>query len=254
MENQNLSDKVSIKNREQLKAFFKNGKLPNENHFAILIDSVFIKREDGLSINEEDSLMIFPTGDEQKLLSFYDDIKAKKSKWLIVNGKGERKGLILRENEKEEPTIYFEVGGHIGIGTDEPKRKLEVKGLIGSSGRVGTYKEGKVKADGDWHNILEKLDGCHAYEIMAYAGGKEGQGKYALMHATAISTFGKSKSKISKTSAHFGFWWNKLNLRWVGETHSFGLQIKTNRNYGEGIEIYYRISRLWDSSFMDDIK
>lgn len=260
MENPDQLEKVTINNREQLKAFFKNGKLPNENHFAILIDSMFVKREDGLSITKEDSLMVFPAGDEKKLLSFYNDIKEKKAKWLIVNSKGDRKGLIIRENDNDCPTIYFgegaEVGegGKVGIGIDDPKHKLEVDGLIGSKGRVGIYKKGKVKADGDWYDILKDLNGCHAFEIMAYAGGEKGKGKYALMHATAISTFGKSKSKIRKTSAHFGFWWNKLNLRWVGETHSYGLQIKTNRNYGKGIEIFYRISLLWDSSFIDDIE
>ena len=253
MENPNQLDKVTIKNREQLKAFFKNGMLPNENHFAILIDSMFIKKEDGISINEVDSLMIFPAGDEKKLLSFYDDIKGKKASWVIVNSKGDRKGLILKENDNEWPTIYFEKGGNIGIGIDYPRYKLEVDGLIGSKGRVGTYKEGRVQADGDWHDILDGLTGCHAYEIMAFAG-KQGKGKYALLHATAISTFGKSRSKISKTCAHYGFWWNKINLRWVGETKNFGLQIKTLSNYGDGIEIYYRISVLWDSSFMNDIK
>lgn len=127
------------------------------------------------------------------------------------------------------------------------------QGHVASKERMVTNKEGKVPADGKWHDIVAGLTGCHAFEIMAYSG-VEGKGKYALMHAIAISTFGKSKSKISKTCAHYGFWWNKITLRWVGETKNFGLQIKTMSNYGEGNEIYFRISLLWDSSIMKDIK
>ena len=255
MENQNLSNKVIIKNREQLKAFFKNNKLPNENHFAILIDSMFIKREDGISINEEDSLMIFPTGDEQKLLSFYDDIKATKASWVIVNSKGARKGLILRENDNEWPTIYFGEGGNVGIGTDYPKCKLEVDGFIASKGRMGTYKQGNLKADRSWSTLIksDELKGCEAFEIIASVGGTDEKGKYALIYAIVISTFGNSRSKISKTCAHYGYWWewwNNIRLRWKKVEGKSELKIRTNRNFGEGVKIHFKISKLWDQSFI----
>jgi hypothetical protein len=88
---------------------------------------------------------------------------------------------------------------------------------------------------------------------MAYAGVK-GKGKYALLHATAISTFGKSRSKISKTCAYYGFWWNKITLRWIGETKDFRLQIKTKSNFGEGVKIHFKITKLWDNSFLEENK
>lgn len=253
MENQINQNKVIINDREQLKKYFKNRMLPNENHFAILIDSMLNKVDDGISKNDVDGLMVFPAGDEKKLLSFYEHIKEKKASWIIVNGKGESKGLIIKEEGNEWPTMYFQAEGKIGIGTLFPKQKLEVDGLIASKGRMGTFKEGKVDADGKWKDILTKLDSCEAFEIMAYAGLKDKE-KYALMHAKVISTFGNSKSKISKTCAHYGFWWewwNKISLRFIKREDEMILQIRTNRHFGNKSNITYKVSKLWDNSFFN---
>src|SRR5690554_7674564 len=76
MEDSTPKNKIIINDREQLKKFFKNGMLPTENHFAILIDSMFNKVDDGISKNDIDGLMVFPAGDQQKLLSFYDYIRS----------------------------------------------------------------------------------------------------------------------------------------------------------------------------------
>lgn len=251
MEDFNPNKKIIINDREQLKKYFKSGMLPSENHFAILIDSMFNKVDDGISKNEVDGLMIFPTGDEQKLISFYDYIKEKKASWVIVNQSGETQGLIIKEEKNQWPTLFFQKGGNIGLGTLFPRQKLEVDGMVAAKGRQGTFKEGKVPADGKWHDIVENLTGCQAFEVMAYAGRKH-KGKYALMHATAISTFGKSKSKITKTCAYYGFWWNSLTCRWSGETFNYRLQVKTRSNYGPDQTIIFKISKLWDDSFIDD--
>ncbi|SIN80123.1 hypothetical protein [Algoriphagus halophilus] len=243
------SGRIVINNREQLKKYFRGGALPLENHFVILIDSMFNKVDDGINKTEEDGLMIFPVGNEEKLLSFYDSLKDKKSSWIISNGKGETKGLILREGDSDLPTIYFQKEGNIGIGTMFPTQKLDVNGLIASKGRVGSFKSDRVPADGKWHQILSGLTGCQGFEIMAYAGKKQ-QGKYALLHATALSTYGKSKPKITKTCAYYGYWWNKISLKWVGDTFDYGLQIRTLSNYGGDCEIYYQISKIWDDDFL----
>lgn len=241
---------VIINDREQLKKYFRSGMLPSEVHFAILIDSMFNKIDDGINKNEEEGLMIFPSGDEEVLLSFYDSLKEKKSSWVIVNGKGETKGIILKEKGKESPTIFFQKGGNVGLGTDKPTQKLEVAGLIASHGRVGGFKKGEIPADGAWHDVLTNLTGCQGFEIIAHAGRKQ-KGKYALLHATALSTFGKSKPKISKTCAYFGFWWNKIDCRFTGDTFNYKLQIRTGSNYGADSKITFRISKLWDDDFLN---
>ncbi|TDK50627.1 hypothetical protein [Algoriphagus formosus] len=240
---------IVINDREQLKKYFRSGMLPTEMHFAILIDSMFNKVDDGINKSEEEGLMIFPSGDEEVLLSFYDSLKEKKASYVLVNGKGETKGIILKERGKDSPTIFFQKGGNVGIGTDSPSQKLEVAGMIASEGRVGVYRQGQIPADGKWHNVLTKLTGCQGFEIVAHAGRKQ-KGKYALLHATALSTFGKSKPKISKTCAYYGFWWNKIQCRWRGDTFNYSLQIRTGSNYGGDSKITYRIAKLWDDEFL----
>jgi len=245
------SSSLVINDRKQLKKYFAGGALPQENHFVVLIDSMFNKVDDGINKTDEDGLMIFPAGDEDKLLSFYDSLKDKKSSWMIVNGKGESKGLILRERDSEYPTIYFQKEGNIGIGTMSPRFKLEVQGIVASEGRVGVFHNGQVPADGKWHEVIGNLDGCHGFEIMAYAGKKD-HGKYALTHAIALSTFGRSNPKIKKSSAYYGIWWHKLSLRWRGDTRNYSLQIRTLSNYGEGEKISFQLSKIWDDTFLKD--
>ena len=156
--------------------------------------------------------------------------------------------------------------------------------MVAAEGRVGNFKEGTLDADGQWRNIFDKKDlkGCNAYEIMAYVEGENGEGKYSLMHAIAISTLGNSKPKITKTCAHYGKSWNKLAIRWESrpsklvppkegekqkifdlaawwqkfksiweprDNFRYNLQLRTKRHYGKDIKIHYKVSLLWDTNF-----
>lgn len=149
----------------------------------------------------------------------------------------------------KEDKAYFEKDGSIDAGTTNPKTILHIKGALASSTRIGTYKLDKIPADGQWHPIITHLKGSCAFEILAYAG-KEKSGKHALLHATALCTFGKSKPKIRKTQAHYGWFWNKLNMRWVGDSYNYSLELKTGSHYGSAISIKYHITKLWDDSMI----
>jgi hypothetical protein len=160
------------------------------------------------------------------------------------------------KNDKGEDDLnnifFFHNNGNFGLGKrSEDKLKLDVNGIIGSKGRIGTYKYGAVCANGEWQTIVEGLDDCQAFEVMARTG-KKGAGKFSIMHAIALSTYGNNgfKNKIKKTHAYYGFFWNKINLRWTGATHNYALQIKTNRNFGTDVFIYYNISKLWEDEFV----
>ena len=117
------------------------------------------------------------------------------------------------------------------------------------NGRTGTYKTGEVPADRNWHTIVDNLKSSHGFEVMARVGDK-GKGRHSLMHAIALSTYGKSRGKIRKTRAYYGWWWNRLSLRWSGDTYNYKLQLRSCRNYGEGINIRYNLMKLWDDDFM----
>lgn len=240
-------------NRESLKAIFSNGNRPNENSFGSLIDSMVNKVDDGISKSLKDGLILSPEGGESdRLVSFYEKIQDDIPQWSIEMTQEQPEGLGINEpitQEKAETRLFFKKGGNIGVNTVEPRTALEVNGILGVHSRVGTYQLSTIPADGKWHNILSGLNGCTAFEIMAQVG-KEKKGKYALLHAQALSTFGKSRSKIATTQAHYGWWWNKIALRWRGSTYDYSLQMRTRSNYGKGQEIKYYITKLWDNQIM----
>ncbi|HAQ18761.1 MAG TPA: hypothetical protein DCR40_05920 [Prolixibacteraceae bacterium] len=293
-----MKNQKNITDRKELTAFFKKGNLPDENAFKKLIDSTFNKADDRLDIDNEDGLMIYPS-DKERLISFFENKNKEKATWALFISKKDTGGIsinnIVQTNQKENPeqekveapALFLQRdGGKVGLGTDSPSHKLEVKGIIASEGRVGNHLETEkgVDADGKWHNVFspEGLTGCNAFEIMAYAEGEPGAGRYSLMHAIAISTFGNSRPKITKTCAHQGKWWNKIDIRWESrpskiETESddnkkklvgiarwwnnvmskntlkYNLQLKTGSHYGEGKKIYYTVSVLWNNDIRKEV-
>ena len=239
--------------REELKKYFRNGQIPTETHFAYLIDSVLVQQDDGVSKDEENGYIISPLGSSNRLITFYKGMDQMEPFFYVDKDNHQSSSLRFTsgmaesdEKQKDQVSTFLHQDGSLGFGKRcEPGLKAEFKGFAGMEGRKGTYKHGCVPADGKWHRIVEDLDNCQAFEVMARTG-KKGSGKFSIMHAIALSTFGKSKSSIRKTRAYYGFFWNKLNLRWRGTTHNYSLELRANRNYGKGVNIYYNITKLWD--------
>lgn len=249
----------NITSRAGLKKLFSKGKRPTEESFATLIDSTLNKNDDKIELDKSNGLHLYPSGDDGKLFSIFNSKTTEEAKWSLLNrGKGlSFEDLELRNStpiDEGKPALFLSNNGQMGVGTNNPKHELEVNGNIASSGRVGNFTKVELKADGEWHDVFqEDLNHCQAFEIMAFAKGPEKKGRYCLLHAVAISTYGKSKPKISKTSAHFGSWWNTMRCRWVASSHNeYNFQLKTRRNYGSESSIYVRVTKLWDNSFIDD--
>ena len=295
-----MRNQKNITDRKKLKEFFRKGNLPGESAFEKLIDSTFNIADDKLDINK-DGLMIYPSENgKEKLLSFFEDRDDTDATWVMfiskkkigggisINQIGQSKNDDNPTSENNFPPAFFiqKDQGKVGLGTDHPRQQLEVNGLIASKGRMGTYLEKQVNADGVWHNVFDTSDGlsgCHAFEIIAYAEGMKDENKYALMHAIAISTFGNSKPKITKTSAYQGKRWNKIDIRWESrpsrisekadrrtkkdfgisgwlksllgwleqkDNNRYNLQIRTKSNYDNDKQLHVRVSELWNSDFM----
>lgn len=244
-----------IYGREELKEHFRNGKLPTEHHFASLIDSTINKQEDGFSKDEENGMLVAALGASKRFVSFYRTNDDLEPFFLMEKDERENPGFRMQSNsngnaeqDTDARSFYFHLNGNMGVGRKcNPCYKMEVAGFVAMEGRTGTYMVGKVPADGRWHSIISGLDNCQAFEVMARTGRRT-SGKFAIMHAYALSAFGRSCSKIRRTSAHYGFFWNRLRLRWKGSTHHYDLQLRTNSNYGPDVEIFYRITRLWDDT------
>jgi hypothetical protein len=133
---------------------------------------------------------------------------------------------------------------------------MEVNGTLASKARVGTYNTiGEVPADGEWHIILDELEGCHAFEVVAKAQGIHKRGKYAISHALAVSTHGNIGSNIRVTQAYYGWIWHRIKFRWrKASDERYRLEIKTVGHYGmneenEVISIKFHVTSLWNNSF-----
>ncbi|WP_408042715.1 hypothetical protein [Tenacibaculum litopenaei] len=243
--------KIKLLNRQSLKVLFTAGARPKESNFFSLIDSMVNKVDDGISKTEEDGLILSPEGKESdRVISVYQNVEDELPQWSVSLQQKEDRSLSIEApvTKNDQKTVMsFQKSGEVGIGTQKPRTTLEVAGVLGAETRVGTYKIGQVKADGEWHSIVTDLDGCMAFEIMAQVGKKK-TGRYALMHAHALSTFGKSHHKIRKTQAHYGWFWNKIDIRFTGSTYNYKLQLRTRSNYGPGHMINYHITKLWDAN------
>ncbi|HRW61885.1 MAG TPA: hypothetical protein P5132_00275 [Bacteroidales bacterium] len=240
---------MPIQNRKSLKGYFKKGQLPTEGHFHDLIDSFINKVDDGMSKTMEDGLMLSPIGESRKLISFFKNIEDKSPVWKIEVD--ETNADLKITNRVGDVVVNISEDGKIGINNESPEANLDVTGSIAMSGRQGNAFKGKIPADGKWHKIVSGLNGCHMFEVNAGVGKKK-TGKYALLHAIAISAYGKSKNKIKVTQGRYGVWGNNIKIKWTGGTYNFNLEMKTRHSYGEGVAINYNIQKLWHDTFMDD--
>jgi hypothetical protein len=141
----------------------------------------------------------------------------------------------------------------VGINTETPATELDISGVMACRGRMGAFpgkhEDGLVPADGKPHTILEGLDGCRAFEIMAGAGGGEKSGKYALTHAIAMAAF-NARAEVDVRQAWYGSRCNRIKLWWEGKQQNYALKVKTCCCYGEGAAIQYQITDLWFDPYM----
>ncbi|MEM7106098.1 MAG: hypothetical protein AAF502_23400 [Bacteroidota bacterium] len=244
---------MSLRNRNTLKNFFKRGSYPTEVNFSDLIDSTVNKVDDGFSMNADYGMMLSPQGASRKLLSFYENMRDKNPAWgLILNPDNRASGLSFEE-EGGESRMFIQKGGNVGVGTTSPLYKLDVRGMAGMAGRIGTFATGQVLGDGKWHSIVSNLNGNHAFEVIAQISGIKGRGRYAMTHATCLSNYGGGRHSIKTNKAYYRWFWNKIDVRFKGSTFNYDLQVRTWSNYGTGLDdlprmIVYRVCKLWDQS------
>lgn len=250
-------------NRDDLKSFFRKGQTPSEVHFGYLIDSTVNKMDDGFSKTAGEGLRLAPTGESQNVLSIFQSQSDPYANWQVQlkNDDDRTRGLSfdhLKEGKNgnliRSSSLVLTDNGNVGIGTPEPRTKLEVGGTLGIHTRIGTYKFGQVPGDRSWHPILEGLKDMHAFEIVARIDGAPKRGKYAFAHAIALSAFGGGKNKIKQMCAYYDWFWDRIEFRWKGnEARNYQLQVRTRSNYGSDKDgnqynIRFHVTQLWDES------
>lgn len=236
---------MAILNRNKLKQLFNKGQKPKEEDYHNLIDSFWNKSDEPLRFNRKEGLVLQNSYHSKNLISFHHHQNMNQEPWSIcwgdralqfVKGSGD-KVLNLHEN------------GNVGVGVEVPQFPLEVNGLIGSKGRAYNWSKGTVPADGKWHDISPSLCGCHILEITAGVG-KKLSGRYALIYAVGLLTFGQRRNKIKTLQSYYGSRTNQLKLRWKGDTFEVKLQIKTVLAYDPEVKISYQIGQLWEDHEM----
>ena len=153
--------------------------------------------------------------------------------------------------------------GRAGISKEHPDWRLDVAGTVRMHGRIGvaTPEIATVPADGRWHDVTAPMTGCHAFEVMAGAGGEPGRGRYSMLHAIAMNAFHPrnpilnwlfGRRRIRSQTAVYGSYADRLRLRWVAtpEAHHFKLQLRSNASFGSDKVIRYYLTRLWFDALM----
>ena len=243
--------------RRELKERFKAGRMPTEEDFMSLIDSVVNSIDEGFEVNEENGLEIKQKKDNGRLMSFFANLTEHRPQWFMSLRKKAEKGesaLNIKTPEmKSEQTAVTIVGSssdsRVGIGSATPKCELDVNGLVASKGRIGYENEKfEVAADGEWHDVTDVLTGCHCFEVVAGVGGKEGDGKFALAHAIAVNTF-NSHPSVKITQSYSGGRGAKIDIRWkkCEKKYEFTLQIRVRHKYDDTgkIKVRYHLTKLW---------
>jgi len=183
------------------------------------------------------------------LLSFFKHIQDQQAKWDFTIDPGETdKGLQISE-DSERIALFLKEGGGIGVGTRSPKYDFDVDGVFASRTRVGTYKNGQIPADGEWHVVLEKVEEIAAFECVVKAEGPDKRGKHAMALASIFVVHGRGKAHIKQSV--FGWFWDRIAIRVkTNDDHSARVEMKTRSHYGktpdgETIQADYHMTSLW---------
>lgn len=111
-------------NRETLKGYFSNGKMPTGSQFGDLVDSMLNIVDDGMNRTEGNGLQLSPLEENSPVLEFYSGILDDKPLWEI------------RVDRKRE-ALELSIGGDdIPLLTLFPDRKISLNGDVEVSGTV----------------------------------------------------------------------------------------------------------------------
>ncbi len=234
------------RNRQSLKASFRQGNRPSELDFENLIDSTMNLLEDGLRKEPHAGLMLAPEPGKSAVLSVCRQSSDEQALWQVSL---DQDTGCLSVGLRGRPLAVMNIDGTVTLG--EYGGAVVMKGTLQAASRRGAFAQGEVPANGRWQDITEELEGCWALEVVAGCGRKN-TGKHSLIVADAVHCFG-ARPKIRKISSHYGIRGHRIRLRWVKRGYACVLQVRTSFNYGSDIRIRYHIARLWDEPFMEII-
>lgn len=249
---------MTRRNRHTLQEQFQHGKMPTEEDFHDLIESMLNMLDEGFEKTPEAGFKLAQLRDG-KLMSFYKDINIGNPLWSMALDKTNDNLNLLDGRNQALLTLSSATGADgfhrsaVGIRQNQPKYELDVAGCVASYARVGRKGELAVPADGNWYDITENMTGCQAWEIIAGVGAKDSEGRYALTHAFALNAFNANGS-IDYHQTYFGNKCSRVELRWVSDNEDkpfeFKLQMRVGCSYGDDVWIKYHMTQLWLDTLM----
>ena len=113
--------------RNTLKGYFKNGTIPNQDHFTDLIDSNINLSEDGISKVSGQALKVEAgSGSTQELVSFYGNINDANPTWGISQKSSDSKTGLNIHTGGESKLFVEKATGNVGIDTTATDEKLTI--------------------------------------------------------------------------------------------------------------------------------
>ncbi|OWQ84401.1 hypothetical protein CDN99_24200 [Roseateles aquatilis] len=249
-------------NRDTLKNYFRDGQMPSQRHFEALIDSMLNMNDEGFRKSVERGDEIYAPVGHDALMSFFRDQQPEDPLWQLRLGRTNDQLQVHVPSTTTgavppPPVLALDSRQRVGLGTDDPRTRLDVRGVVASEGRVGNFvvPDGLV-ANGRWQALTPALKGCQGFEVMAGAG-VEGTGHFGLLHAIALSTFNPtptwfpsrgSRRGIRQTQAWWGRRCDRVELRWMGSQGrdaSYHLEIRSGCNFGDDVPLVAQVTQLW---------
>ncbi len=262
---------MAKRSRTELKNIFSKGKIPEEQHFHDLIESMVNLNDERLAGNPGGGLIIFE-GPENALIEFYESPEAGGPEWFIrrKNGRGDA-GFdigksVMSPSERRltpESRLFISASGGVGIDTDQPRHSLDIHGDVAMQNRIGTYAAGTFAADGKWRNVLPKdkhsgPSNYYALEILAHTIASNTRSLHSVCHAICVSAYPSESSGLKKllginnrqgirtTSHYYSRRGHRLQFRWAGTRIEPRLEVRSRRNMSH-VEIQFQVTSLFPS-------
>lgn len=249
-----------VRSRAELKAFFRNGRLPDESHFSFLIDSLVHKND----------LWEKPNGGNGNSNgSANHRITSLNRSWYVYVDS--QNNLVVSESDAVR--LRLNANDRIDVGGPDAPFALQVNGWTGIGMRIGTYRPAddrrreypssalaglQVPADGKWHPIITGITSCHAFEVLASAAGANTSKLHAVTHAIAVTGNSGGRKSIQQTYSYEGWYWRRrIRFKWqsnggglLKKGADYSLCVRTGCDYGKGddgkpVMVRYHITRLW---------
>lgn len=225
---------MKLKNREDLKQYFKKGNVPTENQFADLIDSVPNILEDGQVKRTDKGWAFYPDSGKPLLFSLYSSEGTTPSWTLLLNSGND---LELKNETGETVMCIDQKLGKKPTGENAPDDQNNVEPQIVPEKVDESENEASedeiadsliFPADKNWYNVIEIAsdnDSFEVFQLFAYMA--ENESSNMKMTVAYAYHHGSASWGIDCSRDHWWGWTGNLKLRWSTQEGKLYLQIRS---------------------------